>query len=284
LAGFTGPADPDYLRAGMAGGEGYDWYYASDADRIAQNRTPIQDTAHGEDWVFRQKDLRNWYQNRHFERPNGIRNNAPTSWRPAAKPVRLMEIGFPAIDRGTNAPNRFYDPKSVESLLPHFSSGERDDLQQKYALEAALSYWQEQSFVDAAYVWCWDARPWPDFPQRTDVWSDGDNWRYGHWLNGRSGLITLKDVITDLAGLISVEIDGDGLYGLIDGYAVTKAVREGRCGLEKRSLPIIAVTAHAMAEDRIKTKEGGMNGHLVKPFDLEKLALAMADVFADDQG
>ncbi len=64
----------------------------------------------------------------------------------------------------------------------------------------------------------------------------------------------------------------------IDGYAVAKALRDGKCGLEKRGIPIIAVTAHAMAEDREKTKSAGMNGHLVKPFDLEKLADVLAEV------
>ena len=43
--------NPDYLRSNVAGGEGFDWYYASDKDRIAQIRTPIQDVEHGEDWI-----------------------------------------------------------------------------------------------------------------------------------------------------------------------------------------------------------------------------------------
>jgi hypothetical protein len=31
-----------------------------------------------------------------------------------------------------------------------------------------------------------DARPYPAFPARTDVWSDAGSWRLGHWLNGRA--------------------------------------------------------------------------------------------------
>ncbi len=34
---------------------GYDWFYASDADRLAQNRTPITDGAYDEAWVWRYK-------------------------------------------------------------------------------------------------------------------------------------------------------------------------------------------------------------------------------------
>ncbi|GLS79511.1 hypothetical protein GCM10007893_02850 [Paracoccus marinus] len=36
--------DRAYLQSNIAGGEGFDWYYASEGDRIAQNRTPIEDS------------------------------------------------------------------------------------------------------------------------------------------------------------------------------------------------------------------------------------------------
>lgn len=38
-----------------------------------------------------------------------------------------------------------------------------------------------------------------------------------------------------------------------------------------KRLPIIAMTANAFADDRQKTKEAGMDGHLAKPVDLEQL-------------
>ena len=50
--------DLDYLRGNIEGGEGFDWFYASAADREAQVRTPITDGAAGKPWVFRYKDLR----------------------------------------------------------------------------------------------------------------------------------------------------------------------------------------------------------------------------------
>jgi hypothetical protein len=34
------------------------------------------------------------------------------------------------------------------------------------------------------HVYCWDARPWPAFPEG-QYWDDGDKWEYGHWLTGR---------------------------------------------------------------------------------------------------
>lgn len=220
LAGFGAADDAAYLRAQMDGGEGYDWYYASEADRAGQVRTPIVDTAHGEDWVFRPKDLAGWWSNAHYARPNGVRDAAATDWVAGSKPVRLIEIGFPAVDRGGNSPNLFYDPKSDESALPPFSSGARDDLYQRRALTAALSFWQEQSFVEQALVWAWDGRPWPHYPSREEIWTDGPNWQFGHWLNGRMGLIELSEVIDDLAQRAGIAVDTSGVVGFVEGFAI----------------------------------------------------------------
>ena len=46
----------DYLKANIAGGEGFDWYYDSPLGADSQLRRPIQDLQYGEDWVYRYKD------------------------------------------------------------------------------------------------------------------------------------------------------------------------------------------------------------------------------------
>ncbi|MDJ0920547.1 MAG: glycoside hydrolase/phage tail family protein [Henriciella sp.] len=217
LAGYNASDDADYLLANMHGGEAFDWYYANEADRDAQVRTPIADTAHNEHWVFRPKDLSSWWSETHHPRPQGVRSSQPTLWIPSSKPVRLIEIGFPALDRGGNAPNLFYDPKSSESALPPYSKGLRDDLYQRRALVAALTYWQAQPCVEQALVWAWDGRPWPHFPSQDSVWSDGPNWPFGHWLNGRSGLIELSEVVEDLAGRAGLTVDASRLQGFVEG-------------------------------------------------------------------
>jgi len=232
----TGPHDPDYLAAGVAGGEGYDWYYASPADREAQIRTPIADGAHGEDWIWRYKDLAGWWSNAHHDRPGGVRQAAPTGWVPMSKPVWITEAGCPAIDKGANQPNVFVDPKSAESARPHFSSGARDDLIQRRYLEALLSHWEAGGhnpvsplyggpMIDtgSVHIWTWDARPWPDFPTRTDVWSDGPNWDLGHWLNGRAGQVPVAAIIADLAADAGIgPLDLTALDDLVSGYAVDR--------------------------------------------------------------
>ena len=79
LAGVGSPLDVDYLAANAQAGEYYDWYYASDADRVAQRRLPITDGAHGKPWVYRAKDIRSWWLNRHHERVNGVEKTSPNS-------------------------------------------------------------------------------------------------------------------------------------------------------------------------------------------------------------
>lgn len=221
LAGYQAPDDAEYLAANLQGGEAYDWYYASDQDRALQQRTPIADTAHGEDWIFRQKDMLGWWANSHYQRPSGIRDSSATAWRPRMKPIRLIEIGYPAVDRGGNAPNLFYDPKSSESALPPFSRGVQDDLFQRNALAVALPFWQAQPGIEQVLVWAWDGRPWPYYPSLDTVWSDGPNWHFGHWLNGRSGQSLLSEVISDLGHQAHLGFDTASLSGYVEGYVIT---------------------------------------------------------------
>lgn len=239
----------DYLRANLAGGEAYDWYYADRAARDDQIRSPIQDGAHSEHWIFRQKDLANWWANAHFERPGGSRASRATAWVPSSKPVRLIEIGFPAIDKGTNSPNLFFDPKSSESAVPPYSNGARDDLLQRRALSVATRYWADQPMVEQVLVWAWDARPWPDFPARKTVWSDGDNWSYGHWLNGRGGLVDVSEAVEEMARRAGTEIDASRISGVVDGFAI-----DGVTSLAAAIAPL------ALAyEFDLREREGGLH-------------------------
>ncbi len=395
-AGWGSIRDLDYLRSNIEGGEGFDWFYASDTDRTAQNRTPITDGVYNQPWVFRPKDIRAWWANPHYDRPGGVRvgltpNGAnppawtnvgpvaratdPTSyggffsaqsvasagkvwhrieeptlvtlqagqtyevrcyfkpgtsgrrkvlvyqaspyftlsvygpllnpsiwasdassvaivseqivgvgvhqlvfrvtplievtarwgigpdsavsgediivlglsiipvavsttgWVPQSKPIRFTELGCPAVDRGTNQPNVFYDPKSAESALPHFSRGWQDEAIQRRYIEALLGYWGDPAnnptstiyaapMIDMgeAAVWTWDARPYPDFPAREDVWADAPNWRLGHWLNGRLGAVGLGALVRELclrAGLDDALIDVSELSDTVPGFVIS---------------------------------------------------------------
>jgi CheY-like chemotaxis protein len=60
----------------------------------------------------------------------------------------------------------------------------------------------------------------------------------------------------------------DGEMPLMDGLEATRKIREN---FLPEILPIIAVTAHAMIEDREKFLKAGMNGYLTKPIQKEAL-------------
>ena len=221
-----------YLKANVAGGEGFDWYYDSDEARAAQRRKPIEDGAYGEPWVFRYKDLKNWWSNLHFDRIDGLRQEMPTGWVPLSKPIRFTEYGCAAIEKGTNQPNKFLDPKSSESRLPYFSTGRRDDLIQMQYLRAFHEYWGDPAVNPAspyfagrmvdmarAHVWTWDARPFPQFPNRIDLWGDGDNYPRGHWITGRSTNQPLAAVVGEICARAGVEaLDVSDLRGVVRGY------------------------------------------------------------------
>jgi len=233
--------DLDYLAANVRAGEGFDWYYASDADREAQIRTPITD-GQGKPWVFRYKDLAAWWENRHHDRLGGIESGTATAWVPRSKPIWLMEIGCPAVDKGANQPNVFVDPKSAESALPYGSNGIRDDLMQRRYIEALVGaldpagprhvagsnpvspvYGGRMVDLDRIHVYAWDARPYPAFPYDTETWGDGASWRTGHWLNGRTAsapLAALVGRMLDDYGF--ADFDAAALEGTVPGYVIDR--------------------------------------------------------------
>ncbi len=112
--------DLDYLSGNIYAGEGYDWYYASSDARAQQDRTPIADGAAGEAWVWRFKDLKSWWQNAHFDRPNGVKAATPTAWVPGSKPLWLTELGCGAVDLAATSPMHFPTQRALNTKHPIF--------------------------------------------------------------------------------------------------------------------------------------------------------------------
>ncbi|WP_275789850.1 baseplate multidomain protein megatron [Pararhizobium gei] len=210
--------DRDAMGSMVMAGEGYDWFYASEADRRTRMRTPITDGLAAKPWVYRYKDLASWWGQAHRNRTGGVEQPVSTAWVPGSKPIWFTEIGCPAIDKGANQPNVFTDPKSSETAMPYFSGGARSDAMQRRFLEAQHAYWQASGAPDCLdadhmFVWTWDARPLPAFPQNTALWSDGVNWQTGHWLNGRLGASTAADVIAAVLADHGFEAGDTSLVG-----------------------------------------------------------------------
>jgi hypothetical protein len=198
------------------------------------------------------------------------------------KPVRLSEFGCAAVDRGGNGPNLFQDPKSSESSLPPGSTGARDDAVQRAALEAVLGHFgqTENNPVSAVYggrmlagadAWCWDARPYPAFPARGDVWADAGAWRAGHWLNGRlagDGRDLIAAVLAR-GGLATDEMSVEGVEGAAAGYVIDRPMRT-RDALE----PLLAAFDAVAAE---RDGRVAVLGRTAACADLAREALALPE-------
>ncbi|PRD45806.1 host specificity protein [Phyllobacterium phragmitis] len=235
---LSGAYDIEGLVGNIAGGEGFDWYYASAADRQNRVRSPISDGLSGKPWVFRYKDLKSWWENPHYNRIDGVESGTPTAWQPMSKPFWFTELGCPAVDKAPNQPNVFPDPKSSENAIPYFSDGSRSDLAQSRFLGAHLDYWNRTenggnpvspiyggTMLDTRriYLWAWDTRPFPEFPLNGSLWGDADNWRLGHWLNGRISGVALDDLIAAIFQDFGLEAaDTSAADGYLSGFVIAE--------------------------------------------------------------
>ena len=62
----------------------------------------------------------------------------------------------------------------------------------------------------------------------------------------------------------------------MDGYDCTRKLRQSNSGVKNPSIPVIAMTAHAMVGDREKCIQAGMNDYISKPIDMESVAKVIA--------
>lgn len=95
--------------------------------------------------------------------------------------------------------------------------------------------------------------------------------------------IQVEQALNGKLALERVLEHGPGYYDLIfmdiqmpvmNGYEAAKAIRSSNRE-DLAVIPIVAMTADAFADDIRKSEEAGMNAHISKPIDIEKLEDAL---------
>lgn len=85
--------------------------------------------------------------------------------------------------------------------------------------------------------------------------------------DGAQALAALKTQSPDVI-LMDVQMPG------MDGLEATRRIRAGEAGIDKRGIPVIALTAYAMADDEARFREAGMDDFLPKPVRVEDIEAA----------
>lgn len=103
------------------------------------------------------------------------------------------------------------------------------------------------------------------------------------------------EVTVAVNGQLALELFGQSMPGtydailmdirmpVMDGLDATKAIR-ALPRTDAKTIPIIAMTANALDEDRQRSREAGMNEHLAKPFEPEQLYHVLAEQIKKKKG
>ncbi len=196
------------IKKGWQSGEGYEYYI----DHATGEKHPM-----GPEWAW--KNIEYWWKNTHIN-SNGTR----TAWVPRSKKIWFTEFGFPSIDKAPNQPNVFFDPNCIDGGAPRHSTAAVDfDIQRK-SIKATLDFWRGSEFLERAFLWTWDARPYPIWPHGK-VWADGAMWLRGHWINGKLGVSNMASILLELCargGIDPANVNVDTIDEVISGMVLTK--------------------------------------------------------------
>ena len=91
--------------------------------------------------------------------------------------------------------------------------------------------------------------------------------------NGQEALELFEQSEGDPFDLILMDVQ----MPVLDGYSATRAIRAGGRP-DARTIPIIAMTANAFVDDVRDAIDAGMNAHVAKPIQMDKLKAAIRQV------
>ena len=98
------------------------------------------------------------------------------------------------------------------------------------------------------------------------------HYNLAHAVNGQEAVEIFKKSRPDEFDVILMDI----MMPIMNGYEAAKMIRT----LDRddaKTVPIIAMTANAFTEDRLKSKESGMNEHIAKPIDAKLLVKVISE-------
>jgi CheY-like chemotaxis protein len=93
--------------------------------------------------------------------------------------------------------------------------------------------------------------------------------------NGQLGLDAFTSAPSGTFDVILMDVT----MPVLDGYEATRAIRASDHP-QATTIPIIAMTANAYAEDVAAAREAGMNDHVAKPIDLDRLLYILSQYSA----
>ena len=102
-----------------------------------------------------------------------------------------------------------------------------------------------------------------DIVSALKIYLMADGYQVFEAYNGREALEILKNEDIHLVLM-------DIMMPVMNGYEAAKTIRSLNRE-DAKTIPIIAMTANAFTEDRIRAKEAGMDEHVAKPVDMELL-------------
>jgi len=82
--------------------------------------------------------------------------------------------------------------------------------------------------------------------------------------NGEEALQAMKAQRYDLV-LMDCEMP------ILDGFSATQQLRAWEVGNQRTRTPVVALTAHILAEHKERARQAGMDGHMAKPVELSQL-------------
>lgn len=155
------------IKNGWTSGEGYN-YYIDNGIKVNYNDPS---------WAW--KNVKHWWESFHPTK---------TCWLPKLKPIIFTEYGFSSIEGASNKPYYYFDASS-DDTAPTASN-----YAQSLAIAASETFFQEMNkqepdFLPYTFLYAWDARPFPAFPENCNYWSDCIQYPYSHSVNGKLQIV-----------------------------------------------------------------------------------------------